>query len=266
MSWLEALILGLIQGLTEFLPVSSSGHLELGSAFFGLQGEDNLTFSIIVHGATFLSILVVFRKDIVDLFINLFKFQWNNETKFILLLIISAVPVALAGVFLKDHIELLFNGNILLVGFMLLVTASLLFLTKYSPQKKGEITFKSAILIGIAQTIAIIPGISRSGATISTALYLGIDREKATRFSFLMVLIPIFGASLLEVLDLAKESSASSIGVLPLIVGAIAAFTAGLLACNAMINIVKKGKIVYFSIYCLIIGLAAISYGLFDIL
>ncbi len=265
MSWLEALILGLLQGLTEFLPVSSSGHLELGSAFFGLQGEDNLTFSIIVHGATFLSILVVFRKDIIDLFVNLFKFQWNNETKFIGLLIVSAIPVALAGIFLKDQIEMLFDGNIVFVGFMLLVTASLLFLTKFAPKSKKEVGFKSALMIGLAQTIAVLPGISRSGATISTALYLGIDREKATRFSFLMVLIPIFGASFLEVLDLAKDTSSSSIGVLPLIIGAVAAFVAGLIACRAMINIVKKGKIVYFSIYCLIIGLTAIAFGLFDI-
>lgn len=266
MSWLEALILGLLQGLTEFLPVSSSGHLELGAALFGLQGEDNLTFSIIVHGATFLSILVVFRKDITDLIINLFKFQWNDETKFILLLVISAIPVGIAGVFFKDRIELLFDGNVLLVGCMLLITATLLFLTKYAPPKKDEVGWRSALIIGIAQTLAVLPGISRSGATISTALYLGIDREKATRFSFLMVLIPIFGASFLEVLELTKDNSSTQIGIMPLVVGAIAAFIAGLFACKAMLNIVKKGKIIYFSGYCLIIGLATIIVSYFNLI
>lgn len=266
MTWLEALILGLLQGLTEFLPVSSSGHLELGSALFGLEGEENLTFSIIVHGATFLSILVVFRKDIANLIINLFRFQWNDETKFILLLLVSAIPVGIVGVFFKDKVEVLFDGNIMLVGFMLLVTASLLFLTKFAPPQKGEVGLKSALIIGLAQTLAVMPGISRSGATISTALYLGIDREKATRFSFLMVLIPIFGASFLEVLDLAKETSAAQIGTLPLVVGAIAAFAAGLFACKAMINIVKRGKIIYFSIYCLIVGLGAIIISYFNLI
>jgi undecaprenyl-diphosphatase len=266
MTWLEALILGLIQGLTEFLPVSSSGHLELGAALFGLKGGENLTFSIIVHGATFLSILVVFRKDISDIILNILKFKWNNETKFVLLIIVSAIPVALAGLFLKDHIESLFDGNVLLVGFMLLVTATLLFLTKFAPKTSGDITVKSALLIGLAQTIAIIPGISRSGATISTALYLGIDREKATRFSFLMVLIPIFGASFLELLELSKETSAARMDLLPLAIGAIAAFSAGLFACSAMIKIVKKGKIIYFSIYCLIIGLAALIAASFNLI
>ncbi len=265
MTWIEALILGIIQGLTEFLPVSSSGHLELGAAWLNHE-EENLTFSIIVHGATFLSILVVFRKDIANLIASFFRFEWNEETKFIMLLLISAVPVGIVGVFFKGNVESFFDGNVLLVGFMLLVTATLLFLTKFAPPKKGEVTLKKAILIGIAQTLAVLPGISRSGATISTALYLGVDREKATRFSFLMVLIPIFGASFLEVLDLAKDSTESQIGVLPLAVGAIGAFFAGLFACKAMLNIVKKGKIIYFSVYCLVIGLSAIIIGYFNLI
>lgn len=261
MQWFEALILGLIQGLTEFLPVSSSGHLELGAALFGLE-EDNLTFSIIVHGATFLSVLVVFRKDIISLIINVFRFQWNDETKFVLILLLSAVPVGLTGVLFKEQLETLFEGRIALVGFMLLITATLLFLTRFAPVQHKEINVKSALLIGLAQTLAIMPGISRSGATISTALYLGIDREKATRFSFLMVLIPIFGASLLEIKDLAEATTPSSISISALIIGAVAAFTSGLFACSWMLKIVKRGKLVYFSIYCVVIGTIAIIYGL----
>ncbi|MFW5706783.1 MAG: undecaprenyl-diphosphate phosphatase [Bacteroidota bacterium] len=261
MEWYEAFLLGLLQGLTEFLPVSSSGHLELGAAFFGLE-EDNLSFSIIVHGATFLSVVVVFRKDIANLIINLFKFQWNVETKFILLLLLSAIPVGLTGVLFKDQIEAIFQGRTVFVGFMLLITASLLFLTRYSPNKGNEVSVKSALIIGLAQTLAIMPGISRSGATISTALFLGIDREKATRFSFLMVLIPIFGASLLEVIDLSKAPEAATISTLPLAIGAVTAFLSGLFACSWMLKIVKKGKLVYFSIYCLIAGTIAIVTGL----
>lgn len=261
MTWYEALILGLIQGLTEFLPVSSSGHLELGSYLFGLK-EDNLTFSIIVHGATFLSVVVVFRNDILQLIKGLFSFRWNDETKFISLILLSAIPVGVTGVLFKDQLETLFEGNIALVGLMLLVTATLLFLTGYAPDKKKSIGVKEAILIGIAQTIAIMPGISRSGATISTALYLGVDRVKATRFSFLMVLIPIFGATFLEILDLSKATEPSSISPLALIIGASVAFLSGLFACSWMLRIVRKGKLIYFSAYCVVVGIIAIIAGL----
>jgi undecaprenyl-diphosphatase len=262
MTWIEALILGLLQGLTEFLPVSSSGHLEIGSALFGLQ-EENLTFSIIVHGATFLSVIVVFRNDILNLITSLFRFEWNDETKFILLLIISALPVGIVGVIFKSQIESLFEGNILLVGSMLLVTSILLLLTNFAPNTKKDITIKSAIIIGIAQTFAILPGISRSGATISTALYLGIDKEKATRFSFLMVLIPIFGASFLEILELSSATEPSAIATSSLITGAVAAFVSGLLACSWMLKIVKKGKLAYFSAYTALAGAVAIYFALF---
>jgi undecaprenyl-diphosphatase len=262
MQWFEALILGLLQGLTEFLPVSSSGHLELGAAIFGLE-EENLTFSIIVHGATFLSVLVVFRNDIISLILALFRFQWNAETRFILLLLLSAVPVGVAGVVFKDQIENLFEGHIVMVGFMLLVTATLLFLTRYAPAGNKDVGVKSALIIGFAQMIAIMPGISRSGATISTALYLGIDREKATRFSFLMVLIPIFGATLLEILQLSEVAEPGAISNTSLAIGAIAAFISGLFACSWMLKIVKRGKLVYFSLYCVVIGLIAILTGLF---
>ncbi|MBW6479123.1 MAG: undecaprenyl-diphosphate phosphatase [Bacteroidales bacterium] len=262
MTWIEALILGLLQGLTEFLPVSSSGHLEIGSALFGLQ-EENLTFSIIVHGATFLSVIVVFRKDIINLITGLFRFEWNDETKFILLLVISALPVGIVGIVFKNQIESLFEGNILLVGTMLLVTSILLLLTNFAPNRKKDINIKSAIIMGIAQTLAILPGISRSGATISTALYLGIDREKATKFSFLMVLIPIFGASFLEILELTGATESSAIAASSLVIGALAAFVSGLLACSWMLKIVKKGKLVYFSVYTAIAGAVAIYFALF---
>lgn len=262
MNWIEALILGLIQGLTEFLPVSSSGHLELGSALFGLE-EENLTFSIIVHGATFLSVVVVFRNDIWNLITSLLKFRWNKETQFILLLILSAVPVGLVGVLFKENLESLFEGRIVFVGSMLLVTATLLFLTKFAPVRNKEVGIKSALIIGLAQTLAILPGISRSGATISTALYLGIDREKATRFSFLMVLIPIFGASFLELIDLYKATEPAAISNAALIIGAVAAFSSGLFACSWMLRIVKKGKLIYFSIYCVTVGILAILWGLY---
>ncbi|MFN2394528.1 MAG: undecaprenyl-diphosphate phosphatase [Bacteroidales bacterium] len=262
MTWFEALILGLLQGLTEFLPVSSSGHLELGSAIFGLQGE-NLTFSIIVHGATFLSVLVVFRYDILLLITGLLRFQWNDETKFVFLLVLSAIPVGIAGVLFKTEIEALFSGNILFVGIMLLITSLLLLLTQFAPPKKKEVNIGSAIIIGLAQTLAILPGISRSGATISTALYLGIDREKATRFSFLMVLIPIFGASFFEVMELASAAGPPAIAVSSLITGALAAFLSGLLACSWMLKIVRRGKLAYFSIYTAIAGTLAIYFGWF---
>ncbi len=262
MNWIEALILGLLQGMTEFLPVSSSGHLELGMAFFELTEGENLTFNILVHGATFLSVVVVFRKDIIHLVREFFRFQWNMETQFITLLIVSAIPVAFVGFAFKDQIEQLFEGNIVFVGSMLLVTATLLFLTRFAPHGTKGITLKSALIIGLAQTLAILPGISRSGATISTALYLGIDKVKATRFSFLMVLIPIFGASLLELIDVASSTQTSQLSVPALVAGTIAAFLSGLLAASWMLNIVRKGKLYYFSIYCLVVGVIAIITGI----
>jgi undecaprenyl-diphosphatase len=262
MTWIEALILGLLQGLTEFLPVSSSGHLELGGAIFGLQNqESNFTFNILVHGATFASVVVVFFNDIRSLLINFLKFKWNPETRFVLLLLVSAVPVAIAGVLFEEQIESLFSGRIVLIGFMLLVTATLLFLTKFVKKTGKDITLGKVVLIGLAQTLAILPGISRSGATISTALFLGVDRKKAIKFSFLMVLIPIFGANFLKILKMSGTFSTSDIGVTSLIIGAFAAFAAGLIACKWMLEIVRKGNIAYFSIYCLIIGLAAIVIG-----
>lgn len=263
MSLLEAIILGIIQGLTEFLPVSSSGHIELGKVVLGVQMTDNLLFSIIVHGATALSTIVIFRKEIVKIISGLLQFKLNDETVFAFKILLSIVPVGLVYLFFEKHIEAAFTGQIVLVGSMLLVTATLLTFTYFKKPKSGQVNFKQSFIIGIAQAIAILPGISRSGATISTALLLGIEKDEATRFSFLMVLPPILGATLLEVLKLFKEPVvAEGIAPVSLVAGFLAAFLAGLVACSMMIKIVRKGKLIYFAIYCLIVGSIAVGYGL----
>ncbi|WP_075603872.1 undecaprenyl-diphosphate phosphatase [Saccharicrinis aurantiacus] len=263
MTWIEALILGIIQGLTEFLPVSSSGHLEIGKQLLGVEATDNLTFTVIVHGATVLSTIVVFRKEILQLLMGLFSFKWNEDTQYIAKIAVSMIPIGIVGVFFKDYVEEIFNsGNILLlVGCMLLITATLLAFTFYAKSKQKEISFKDAFIIGIAQTVAVLPGISRSGSTIATGLLLGNKRESVAKFSFLMVLVPILGENVLSILK-TDFSAESSIGALPLLIGFIAAFTAGLLACTAMINLVKKGKLIYFAIYCAIVGAIAITFAL----
>ena len=257
MSIVEALILGIVQGLTEFLPVSSSGHIELGRALLGTETKDSLTFTVLVHAATTLSILVVFYKDIFGLLRGVLKFALNSETRYLLLLVVSMIPVGIVGVFFESQIETFFDGNTTFVGAMLIGTGGILFLTRYAPNKDTKLGFRGAFLIGLAQAIAILPGISRSGATITLALLLGISKNEATRFSFLMVLAPIMGATLLKTLDL-METGTEAVEVLPLSVGFLAAFGSGLLACKWMIGIVRKGKIVYFSYYCLLIGLIAI--------
>jgi len=264
MTWLEALILGIVQGITEFLPISSSGHLELGSVLFGIQNPAAyFTFNIFVHGATLLSVVFVFWKDILSLILGVFRFQWNAETRLVALLLASAVPVGIVGLLFEKQIQTLFEGRVVLIGFMLLVTAVLLMLTRLAPHNTREITLKSAILIGLAQTLAIMPGISRSGATISTALYLGIEKAKAIRFSFLMVLIPVFGANFLKIIRLSGTGEVASPGTLPLIVGTLAAFVAGVAACRWMLDIVRKGNIAWFAVYCAIAGVTAIIAGIF---
>lgn len=259
MTFIEALILGIIQGLTEFLPVSSSGHLELGTYFLGVQSEDNLLFSIILHGATACSTVVIFRKDILEIIKGILRFEWNEPTQFAAMIVLSMIPVGIVGVFFEDQIESFFGGNILLVGTMLLITAVLLAFTYFSKKNDGEITFKNSFLIGLAQAIAIMPGISRSGSTISIALLLGVNKEKAARFSFLMVLPPILGAMLLKTKDfLENPEIAAHVSGMNLTVGFLAAFFSGLLACQWMISIVKKGKLIYFAIYCSVVGLFAV--------
>ena len=263
MSTIEALILGIIQGLTEFLPVSSSGHIELGTHLLGVESKDNLLFSVIVHGATALSTVVVFRKTIGTILKELLAFQWNESTQFAAKIVLSMLPVGIAGVFFEDKIEAFFGGQIVFVGSMLLITGVLLSFTYLSKNIQGrDVTFGKAIVIGIAQAIAILPGISRSGATISTAILLGIDKEKATKFSFLMVLPPILGAMLLKTIELIKQPELTyDISTSALSMGFVAAFLSGLLACSWMVNIVKRGKLIYFAVYCVLIGLAVIIFS-----
>jgi len=262
MNWIEALILGIIQGLTEFLPVSSSGHLEIGKAIMGVEATDSMIFTVVVHGATVLSTIVVFRREIWELITGFFRFQMNEETHYIFKIAVSMIPVGIVGLFFKDYVESLFTGNILLVGGMLIFTAALLAFTYYAKPRDKKISYKDAFIIGLAQAVAVIPGISRSGSTISAGLLLGNNKERTARFSFLMVLVPIIGANIKDIID-GSMAASSSVGTLPLTIGFIAAFVSGLLACTWMINIVKRGKLIYFAIYCLIVGLIAVSWALF---
>lgn len=260
MNWIEALILGILQGLTEFLPVSSSGHLEIGKHLLNIEAADSMTFTVVVHGATVLSTIIVFRKDIWTLIKGLFAFSWNEETKYVAKIVLSMLPVLLIGLFLKDYVETLFDGNLLFVGFMLLITAILLAFTYYAKQKDKDISYRNAFLIGVSQAIAVIPGISRSGATIATALLLGSRKDDAAKFSFLMVIPPIIGANILDLLD--TEATATDISSMALSVGFISAFVTGLLACTLMISLVKKGKLIYFAVYCAVVALIAIIFNL----
>ncbi|MCF8227137.1 MAG: undecaprenyl-diphosphate phosphatase [Bacteroidales bacterium] len=258
MSIVQAIILGIIQGLTEFLPVSSSGHLELGKALLDVELEENLGFTVMVHLATVLSTITVFLKEIRELVSGFFRFRWNNEMKYVLKILLSAVPVLFAGLFFEEEVESLFSGNLMIVGGALLVTATLLAATSFI--KAGvskKIPFSDAFIMGIAQAFAVIPGLSRSGSTIATGLLLKNKREDVARFSFLMVLIPIIGASLLKILDW-SESGVAETGVLPLAAGFIAAYISGFLACKWMINIVKKGRLIWFALYCAVVGILSI--------
>jgi len=261
MEQLKALLLGIIQGLTEFLPVSSSGHIELGKAILNMNIEDDLAFSVIVHLATVLSTMIVFRKDIFQLLQELFQFKWNKGTKFIFYIIMSMIPISIVGVFFKDQIESLFTGKLVLVGVSLIITGLLLLSTTIVRPKEGGLSFTKAFLIGLSQAVAIIPGISRSGATISMALNLGISREQAARFSFLMVLLPILGASAIQIKDLINQTNSVRPDISILSLGFVGAFLSGVIACKLMIRIVKNGKISYFAYYCFIIGVLAIVFG-----
>ena len=261
MGILEAIILGIIQGLTEFLPVSSSGHLEIAKAIFGKEQEDGgILMTVTLHAATALSTIVVFRKDIGVILKGLFAFKQNEELLFSLKIIVSMIPAAFIGLFFEDQIDALFDSNILLVGLMLLVTGLLLFLADKAKNTDKKAGFKEALIIGVSQAIAILPGISRSGATISTSVLLGIDRERAARFSFLMVVPLILGKMAKDLMD--GEFSGDSVELMPLGIGFIAAFITGLVACTWMISLVKKSKLSWFSIYCFLIGTIAIIWAL----
>lgn len=260
MDWLQALVLGIIQGLTEYLPVSSSGHLAIGSYLFGIEGEENLAFTVLVHVATVMSTFVVLWKEIDWILKGLFKFKMNDETKYFLNIVVSMIPIGIVGVFFKDTVEEIFGSGLLIVGCCLLLTAVLLTFSYYAkPRQRENISMKDAFIIGLAQACAVLPGLSRSGSTIATGLLLGNKKEKLAQFSFLMVIPPILGEALLDVLKAAKgEEAFGDISVLPLVVGFIAAFVSGCLACKWMINIVKKGKLIYFGIYCAIAGAVTI--------
>ncbi|MDT0606638.1 undecaprenyl-diphosphate phosphatase [Croceitalea rosinachiae] len=264
MEIIDAIILGIIQGLTEFLPVSSSGHLELGKAILGANAipEESLLFTVVLHFATALSTIVIFRKDVLDIFKGLFQFNWNEETQFAVKIIISMIPAAIVGFFLEDFMIVFFDGAIIIVGIMLIITAILLYLADMAKTTNKGVSFRSAFIIGLAQAVAMLPGISRSGATISTSVLLGIDKTKSARFSFLMVVPLIFGKVAKDILG--GELSLESSQMAPMTAGFIAAFVAGLFACTWMIQLVKKSKLTYFAIYCLIVGLIAISWSIWS--
>jgi len=264
MDIIDSIILGIIQGLTEFLPVSSSGHLELGKAILGDTSipEESLLFTVVLHFATALSTIVVFRKDIWLIIKGILKFEWNEDLQFISKIALSMIPAVAVGLFFEEELEQLFGGNILLVGCMLIITAILLFLADKAKNTTKKVSFKNALVIGVSQAIAMIPGISRSGATISTSVLLGNDKTKAARFSFLMVVPLIIGKIAKDVLS--GELTFESQNVTALSFGFIAAFISGLFACTWMIALVKKSKLSYFAIYCVIVGLIAISFSLLN--
>lgn len=280
MSWLEAVILGLIQGLTEFLPVSSSGHLEIGKYILGVETTDDLLFTTMVHAATVLSTIVVFRRQIWDLLKGFFcglkglkvsrnesgkvVLQCNDQTDYLLKIAVSMIPVFVVGVFLKDQVEGLF-GSITVVGVALIMTAVLLFFSDYASRpgrksifpendSRNGISYWQALVVGLGQAVAVVPGLSRSGTTISTGLICGVRREVMAQFSFLMVLVPILGESFLEIIG--GGFAESSVGALPLVLGFVSAFLSGLLACKIMIALVKKAKLSWFALYCLLAAAA----------
>ncbi len=269
MNEFEAIVLGLVQGLTEFLPVSSSGHLTIAKELFGIETE-NLSFEVAVHAATVLSTILVFRKEIWDLLKGLFKFKYNTQTEYILKIIVSMIPVMIVGLFFKEQVEHVFGAGLLIVGLMLLLTALLLTLSEWLTKKQKvvqnaetteigkQISYKQAIIIGLSQAVAVLPGLSRSGTTISTGLMCGVKKADVAQFSFLMVLVPILGEAFLELVGGEFAAAASGTGTLPLVLGFLAAFVSGFIACKWMIKLVKKAKLTYFAIYCAIAGSVAI--------
>ena len=263
MEWFQAIILGLVQGLTECLPVSSSGHLAIGREILGVEASGDLVFEVAVHAATVLATIVVFRKQILDLLKGLFKFRYNDETDYVCKILVSMIPVFVVGMFFKDFVEGLFS-SLLVVGIALVVTSALLFFSDRKPvavsgkEERNGISFWQALLVGLGQALAVIPGLSRSGTTISTGLLCGVKRENVAQFSFLMVLIPILGEAFLDLVG--GDMSASSIGALPLALGFVSAFVSGLFACKVMIALVKKAKLKWFALYCVLVGLSVILY------
>ena len=267
MEWFEAILLGLVQGLTEFLPVSSSGHLTIGREILGVEASDDLVFEVVVHAATVLATIVVFRKQIWKLLCGLFKFKYNDETDYVFKICVSMIPIFIVGVFFKDWVESLFS-SLLVVGIALMVTACLLFFSDRfaarrssdAPAARGGISYLQALIIGISQAFAVVPGLSRSGTTISTGLLCGVRREDVAQFSFLMVLVPILGEALLDLVG--GDMAASSVGSGALLLGFLAAFVSGVFACRVMIAIVKKAKLKWFALYCLAVGALVVLFNL----
>lgn len=264
MDWLQAIILGLVQGLTEFLPVSSSGHLAIGRALLGVEESGDLVFEVAVHAATVLATIVVFRKEIWKLLCGLFKFKYNDETDYIAKICVSMIPVLIVGVFFKDAVESAFS-SMLVVGLALIVTAMLLTFSDWKSLKVREvkeyrngISFWQALVVGVGQAFAVLPGLSRSGTTISTGLICGVKRSSMAQFSFLMVLVPILGEAFLDVVG--GDFASSSIGILPLALGFISAFASGLFACKVMIALVKRAQLKWFGLYCALAGLAVLIF------
>ena len=264
MDWLQAIVLGIVQGLTEFLPVSSSGHLAIGKALLGVETSGDLIFEVTVHAATVIATIVVFRKEIWKLLCGLFKFKYNDETDYIAKICVSMIPVFIVGMFFKDAVEEIFN-SMLVVGIALLVTAFLLTFSdwmagraKQSKEYRGGISFWQAFTVGIGQALAVIPGLSRSGTTISTGLLCGVKRENVAQFSFLMVLIPILGEMFLDIVG--GDFAASTVGILPLSLGFIAAFFSGLFACKAMVALVRRAKLKWFGLYCAVVGILVLIF------
>ncbi len=259
MNWLEALLLGLIQGLTEFLPVSSSGHLEIGQALFGTSGEDNLLFAVVVHAATVLSTITILWMEIWTLLKGCFTKTWNEEKAYVAKILLSMIPIFVVGVFFKDQVESLFGSGLLIVGCCLLLTSLLLAFAYYAkPRQRETISYRDAFIIGIAQACAVLPGLSRSGSTIATGLLLGNKKESIAQFSFLMVLAPILGDALLETIHILQGEVVVNIPLTSLLIGFFAAYISGCFACKFMIRIVQRGKLIYFAAYCLIAGGLAI--------
>ena len=267
MDWLQAIILGVVQGLTEFLPVSSSGHLAIFKELLGVEAAEDLMFEVTVHAATVLATIVVFWKPIVQLFAGLFKFNYNDETDYICKILVGTIPVMIVGLFFKDQVEEMFN-SLWVVGGALLITAVLLYFSDAAAKAKAResearngISFWQALLVGVGQAFAVLPGLSRSGATISTGLVAGVKREVVAQFSFLMVIIPILGEMFLAIVG--GELAASTTGLLPLALGFIAAFVTGLFACKAMIALVKKAQLKWFALYCVVVGFIVILTQIF---
>ena len=263
MSILESIILGIIQGLTEFLPISSSGHIEIGKVFLNvdLNDEKSLFLTLILHLATAFSTIIVYRKKVYKIFSDLLKFEKNPGFTLSIKIIISMIPAVIIALFYEKEISKLFNQNMILVGIMLSITSLFLFLSDRNFNNKSDITFKNSILIGIIQAIAILPGISRSGSTISCSVLLGVKRINAAEFSFLMVLPLIFGSILKSLFEI--ENYTSNVKITPLITGFISAFITGIFACRWMIILVRKSKLKYFGFYCLVLGFFSIYYGVF---